>query len=340
MKWLPSLILLLLSNTSYAKQFIGGCQINSENELWQKYKNQFIKHNGRVIDNGNGNISHSESQGYGMLISAFFNDHETFKRIWNWTETTIKRKNDGLFSWKWQPQAPHIPDKNNASDGDIFIAWSLLRADKKWPGHKYAESATNIINMLSKTVIYDIDQQSILLPARHGFKHDYKIIINPSYWVFPAFNDFRKIDKKWEKVNQSAFKILNSSQFGDYKLPSDWIDYRNNQWIPSSTFPARFSYASYRIPLYLIWGGYHNSVNDHYLDWIINYNKAWVNIKTNQMANYKAPNGANAVATLVQLSNEKYKHRHALPLLSQNDDYYSASLVVLSHIAFYERYCQ
>ena len=39
-------------------------------EAWQAYKRAFITDGGRVVDNANGNVSHSEGQGYGRNFST------------------------------------------------------------------------------------------------------------------------------------------------------------------------------------------------------------------------------------------------------------------------------
>jgi len=319
---------------------VQGCDTRDDVKLWAFFKQQFITQQGRVIDNGNDNISHSESQGYGMLMAEFFNDHQSFKQMWHWTKTKLQRPNDALFSWKWQQQTPHIPDPNNASDGDIFIAWALLKADKKWPDNQYHQAASNIINELANSHIISLDKEYALLPASHGFQKPQSTVVNPSYWVYPALNDFAVQGNIWASLSQSGRSILDKNQFGEYQLPSDWLEFSGTQWHPSTQFPARFSYSSYRIPLYLIWGGYENSVNDNYRNWLQKNNTAWLDVNSNEMANYAPPKGAHAIAALVQLSQEKFKHRSVLPHPGIQDDYYSASLILFSHIAFHERYCQ
>ncbi|CAG22177.1 glycosyl hydrolase family 8 [Photobacterium profundum] len=341
MKWIS---LLLLSVPFFSQASLQtkaqGCDTRNDDKLWSFYKQKFVNQQGRVIDNGNESISHSESQGYGMLMAEFFNDHQSFKQIWHWTEGKLQRHNDALFSWKWQQKTPHIPDPNNASDGDIFIAWALLKADKKWPGNEYDLDAKAIINELASSHIISIDKEYALLPARQGFQTPQYTVVNPSYWVYPAFNDFAIQNNIWTDLNQSGRNILDKNQFGQYQLPSDWLEFGESHWRPATQFPARFSYSSYRIPLYLIWGGYDNSISDNYRNWLLDNNTAWLDVNSNEMANYGPPQGAHAIAALVQLSQEKYKHRSALPHPSNQDDYYSASLILFSHIAFHERYCQ
>ncbi|MCQ1059288.1 glycosyl hydrolase family 8 [Photobacterium sp. DNB23_23_1] len=333
-----AIIPLLTSSQVAAK--VHGCNIRADQQLWSSYKDRFINPGGRVVDNGNGSISHSESQGYGMLMAAFFNDHQTFKQLWQWTQNHLQRQDDPLFAWKWQPSLPHIPDNNNASDGDIFIAWALLKGHQLWPEHQYQQQAKSIINELEASHFVTLGGQQAFLPAQYGFEKTSSTTVNPSYWVYPAFNDFAKMNTVWASLNQGGLSILDSNRYGQYQLPTDWLEYRDNSWQPSEQFPSRFSYSSYRIPLYLIWGGYDDAVNDNYRRWLFQHNKAWVDVEDGQMAPFRAPNGATAVATLVQLSQETYKHRSALPHPNSSDDYYSSSLIIFSHIAFHERYCQ
>ena len=87
---------------------------------WALYKSRFLDSSGRIVDNANGNISHSEGQGYGLLLSYLANSPADFEQIWYFTQTQLLLRNDGLAAWKWDPdEDPHVTDTNNATDGDI-----------------------------------------------------------------------------------------------------------------------------------------------------------------------------------------------------------------------------
>lgn len=78
---------------------------------WLKYKIKFISNDGRVIDTGNGNVSHSEGQGWGMLFSVAFNDQETFDKLYNWTSRHLSRQHDALHAWRYLPNTQQpVPD--------------------------------------------------------------------------------------------------------------------------------------------------------------------------------------------------------------------------------------
>src|SRR5690349_9262515 len=67
---------------------------------WARYRQAFVQDDGRVVDTGNGKVSHTESQGWGLLFAVNAGDREAFDRMWGWTSATLLRKDAALFSWK------------------------------------------------------------------------------------------------------------------------------------------------------------------------------------------------------------------------------------------------
>ena len=102
-------------------------------QLWMNYRSRFVSDNGRVVDTANNMISHSEGQGYGMLLAVAARDRAGFERIWNWTRANLMVRDDQLIAWRWEPNArPAVADMNNATDGDILVAWALAEAAEQW----------------------------------------------------------------------------------------------------------------------------------------------------------------------------------------------------------------
>ena len=67
---------------------------------------------GRIIDTANGNVSHTEGQGFAMLLAVANNDRPAFDKLWQWTDNTLRNKSNGLFYWRYNPVAPDpIADK-------------------------------------------------------------------------------------------------------------------------------------------------------------------------------------------------------------------------------------
>ncbi|MET0374182.1 MAG: glycosyl hydrolase family 8, partial [Rhizorhabdus sp.] len=56
---------------------------------WDEFKRRFVLPEGRIADTGNGGISHSEGQGYGLVLAEAAGDRATFDRLLGWTEATL-----------------------------------------------------------------------------------------------------------------------------------------------------------------------------------------------------------------------------------------------------------
>ncbi|EFP96439.1 glycosyl hydrolase family 8 [Vibrio caribbeanicus] len=309
---------------------------------WEKYKLWYLADEGRVIDNANQRISHSEGQGYAMLMAVFFDDNEAFSRLWDWTQKNLTVPGTVLLAWKWQPRPPHTPDKNNAIDGDILIAWALLRASRKWGNSRYLDDSTKIIHHIAETQIRIVDGDTILLPGNNGFETPESTIVNPAYWIFPAFKEFNSHKKVWDRLIISGNNILDKNQYGKSLLPSDWLEFSHGEWKPAKKFETIFGYSNYRIPLYLSWSGQSHPINKKYLNWLMSEDAAWVDIKTGRKASYQPPIGAYAISELVQSTLNKSSNiaKKGIRKQVQGDNYYSDSLTLLSHIAYQERFCR
>ena len=94
------LTLIILPATAAPGPIVGTL---GEASLWAKYKTLFVQNNGRVIDNANGNISHSEGQGFAMIIAVGANDPVTFAKLWAFTRDNLAVRKDSLLAWKWTP---------------------------------------------------------------------------------------------------------------------------------------------------------------------------------------------------------------------------------------------
>ncbi|SKA71869.1 glycosyl hydrolase family 8 [Enterovibrio nigricans] len=338
MKYLPIFTTALFTMTTFSAEAARQCERNDG--MWESYKRSFITLAGRVVDTANNHISHSEGQGYGMLMAAHYDDKATFDKLWRWTQRHLQRDVDPLFSWKWQPNKPHVPDVNNASDGDVLIAWALMRADEKWPEQDYERSARNIARSLKNSHIQKIGGETVLLPGSHGFSFDHRTVVNPGYWVYPALASFAKFDKTWRVLSESGLSILSKNLYGEERLTPDWLEYSDKGWQPADTFPSQFSYSNYRIPLYMIWGNRTHPLNRNFANWIGGDNRAWVDVVSGKKASYPPPDGAKAIAQLVEIDNGTRSLEQGISFLPQGKDYYSDSLVLLSHMAYKDRVCQ
>ncbi len=347
---LAGLVLVLLGTAAVADADCPAEVGSRATADWTHYAALVLAKDGRVRDTGNGDISHSEGQGFGMRLAFHYNQREDFARIWHWTRKHLYVRGDYLAAWRWRPDAtPPIDDQNNATDGDLFIAWSLALAGRCWDEPDYVESARRIADDIRAKLVRETSAGSLLLPGAQGFEHGETLTLNLSYWVFPAFAELARLQpkaKEWPALAQSGQSLLTKLRFGRWQLPPDWATWSpKNGFALSDRFPPRFGYDAVRVPLYWIWQGQDGkaveqlaSYWDEQRGWP--WAPDWVALDTNAISSNPAPLGIAAVAALTGFAATESADGLALlrlaPLSSEPEgrlDYYSASLRLFAGMA-------
>ena len=238
----------------------------TDKSAWRAYKARFVTEQGRVVDTGNALISHSEGQGYGLLLAVAANDRDAFEKIWGWTRANLMVRGDELMAWRWEPDArPAVADMNNASDGDLLVAWALAEAGEAWSDASYRVAARRVaVELGRKLILPKPPHGALLLPAVTGFAAEDRVdgpVINLSYWVFPALERLSSAASEfdWGALTRSGLQLLERARFGAGKLPVEWLGLREAEPKPAQGFAATFSYNAIRIPLYLAWAGLGNT---------------------------------------------------------------------------------
>ncbi len=298
-------------------------------QFWVAWRDHFVAPEGRVVDTGNGDISHSEGQSYGLLFALKANDRLTFTRIAEWTQAHLARPDIALHGWRWDPAKQALSDTNNATDGDIVIAWALALAAKRWNEPRWSERARAVRAAIRQHCVAARFGRQLLLPGLVGFAEAGKVTLNPSYYVWPALAQFAQADGSatWNPVIHDAEDTLRLARFGAHKLPSDWIVIDGASSVaPAPDKPPRFGYDAIRIAL---WGA--AAERDDLTRPIADYWRAcldqhrpipaWVDVVTGIEANYALSDGGAAIAG-------RLLGTAAPTQLSQ--DYYAASQQLLA----------
>jgi endoglucanase len=306
---------------------------------WRLYQERFITADGRVVDTGNGNGSHSEGQGYAMLLAVAYQDPVQFERLWRWTRTHLQIRDDRLFAWRWQPDG-EVADRNSAADGDILIAWALARAAELWEKERYlAESRAIAVAVLERLTV-DAAGRRVLLPGPEGFVHGKIVTINLSYWVFPAMRELALVAPSpvWEDVAASGLALLREARFGRFGLPPDWLALTRPP-RPSPRFSPVFGYNALRIPLHLVGGGFgdrdllepfHAYAAAH-----AGAPPATLDLVGGATSAEAVSAGGRAVLALAAMAPDEACP--PLPSLRRDMDYFASSLLLLSKLACAER---
>lgn len=303
-------------------------------DLWDAFKLKFVKNDGYVTDTGNKGIAHTEGLGVAMFFAQEAGDKAAFDLMTKFSTKLLRP--DGLHSWKWEP-GKGIVDPNNASDGDVYLAWALLRAGLRWKNDEYLNYARRTVAALEKQCVAISGGKKYLMPGVEGFIEKFNstpfLVLNPSYWILPAFKEFRAIGtvSVWNELYTNALAMMQEASWSASGLPADWIVLKDPV-SPWQERPARFGYEAIRIPLFLVWDGASLGRSIRAVAKIASGPKfpAWTALDLREVANYEAPLGFKSVGSLTS------KAVYGLPIPKPtvlDNDYYSSSLILLSSLA-------
>ncbi|HVY13839.1 MAG TPA: glycosyl hydrolase family 8 [Rhodopila sp.] len=308
---------------------------------WESFKRRFVSPDGRVIDTGNGGVSHSEGQGWGMLFAVAAQDEATFTQIAKWTSGNLARPSDALHAWRFVPGAKRqAGDRNNATDGDIFIASALARAGRSWGQSDRLEAAAGIARDILRLLVRRIGPYTVLLPGLQGFEAKDALTVNLSYYAFPLIAELAALvpSDEWEVLVRDGRTLIDRGRFGTWKLPPDWLRIASSGALATSPgWPPRFSFDAVRVPLWNAWAGLPNrtamvAIDRFWSGYPADRVPAWINLETGEVAPYPMTPGMLAIADILR-SGLGQPPLNPPPTVDSANDYYNAALILLSAMA-------
>jgi endoglucanase len=244
-----------------AAQFLPGPEdlATTAADVWQAWRTGYLLPDGRVVDRLQRNSSHSEGQGYGMLLASEFNDREAFARMFAWTEANLAVRPDPLLAWRWLPDstAP-VPDTNNASDGDLFYAWALVRAARRFAERRYLDRAAETAAALARHCLIASPAEAgvvLMLPGAFGFASPGRVVMNPSYLMPLALREVAAATGVTELALAAQHGEGLLATIAAEGLVPDWVQITRAGTAPAEGFSANAGYEAIRVPLFLIWSG-------------------------------------------------------------------------------------
>ncbi|WP_380779662.1 glycosyl hydrolase family 8 [Sphingomonas sp. R86520] len=271
---------------------------------WAGFKRQFMDVDGRIVDNGNGGISHSEGQSYGLMLAAAAGDRAGFDKVLGWTEAKLARPDIALYAWRYDPRAPNpVADRNSATDGDLLIAYALAKAATRWRDPRYAARSHAIVDAIGSRIVRQVGGRMLLLPGLDGFSTPARTTINQSYYVWPALDLFARTGNAtlWRRVIADGEALFAAARFGANRLPTDWIDVSNSGAVsPAADKPPRFGFDAIRVPLYASVSG-RSALIEPIRSWWrtmpVERIPAWTDVVTGHVAEYPLSVGGRAVVS-------------------------------------------
>lgn len=224
---------------------------------WEGYRQAFVSTDGRVIDpSTEQRITTSEGQSYGLFFALVANDRSGFDRLLRWTQDNLAGGDLSrqLPAWKWgrgQEGRWQVLDANNASDSDLWIAYSLLEAGRLWRQPAYEKLGLNILWLSAAQSLRKLPGLGLmLLPGGQGFDGTDSWRLNPSYLPPQLLARFAQVAPVWSELADNSQRLLvEGSPKG---LAPDWLLWRTGQgWAADSVTGAKGSYDAIRVYLWL-----------------------------------------------------------------------------------------
>lgn len=227
--------------------------------LWEAWRGAHLDFSGRVVDGPQGRASHSEGQGYGMVLASEMGDEDAFRRMLDWTEANLAIRPDSLLAWRWRPDLPErVPDLNNASDGDLFFAWALLRGADRFGEARWRDRAAAMAADLVRSCLVarpDRPDAPILLPAAFGFVSEEGLVVNPSYMMPRALREVAAATGQPALARAADTGLALMREVAATRPVPDWLRIGLAGLSPAPGFSADAGYEAIRVPLFLAWSG-------------------------------------------------------------------------------------
>jgi endoglucanase len=202
-----------------------------------------------------------------------------------------------------------------------------MRAARRWGNPAWEDRSRQIRNAIRERLVVERGGHRLLLPGLVGFDDGAAVTLNPSYYIWPALDDFARADGPvWQGVIESGETIITAARFGPDRLPCDWISVgADGAPQPAPGKDPWFGFDAIRVPLYAVAGRRAALVAPVADFWRARAGQmvpAWVDVITGAAAPYAlSPGGRNVMQRLLG---------QPLPKEALAQDYYGCVLQLLA----------
>lgn len=224
---------------------------------WDSYKAAMMSPDGRIIDRSTEQlISTSEGQSYGLFFALLANDKASFERILDWTRNNLAGGNleANLPAWLWGRSKDgkwQVLDTNNATDSDLWIAYTLLEAGRLWDEPRYSTLGQNMLWRSAAQSVRKLPKLGLMmLPGDVGFDKADGWRLNPSYTPPQLMARFAQLSPVWAEVaNNQQRMLLEGSPKG---FAPDWLMWKSGSgWAPDTQNGSAGDYDAIRVYLWV-----------------------------------------------------------------------------------------
>lgn len=192
-------------------------RLQAEYELWKSRHFNDCGDGTACIPREEDNDCISEGIGYGMLLTAAFDDQVAFDKLWGYF--TKNRRSTGMMNWRTNICGSGMSD-GAATDGDLDAAMALIQAGCAWGG-SYAQEALTLIQAIETNAIANCSAGSVLKPGDNfGGCNE----TNPSYVAPAYYRVFQELSGNavWGSLIDTGYLLLAANQTRKDGVFSDW----------------------------------------------------------------------------------------------------------------------
>ncbi|ACC71553.1 Cellulase [Paraburkholderia phymatum STM815] len=165
--------------------------------LWERYAQQQISKDGRIVEPGKGDRTTSEAQAYAMFFAVVGDDRVRFDSLLNWALAHTWATTGHPPAWLWAKRADgtfDVLDDNSATDADLWMAYAMLEAARRWSEPRYRALGLRLLDQITATeVVWQDETSAFLIPGRLGFRlSEHAYLVNPSYAPIQLLRRFIK----------------------------------------------------------------------------------------------------------------------------------------------------
>jgi endoglucanase len=218
-----------------------------------RFLGRYVTSDGRVIRHDQGGDIVSEGQAYAMLLAEVARRPALLRTIWSWTAAHLGRP-DGLFAWH-ATGSGHVQDPQSATDGDVLIAYALLR---------YAGAGQAALHRDGRRVAEAVlAHESVTLPggaplpvAGPWAKSSAPPVVDPSYLMPGVFSAIGRLtsDPRWHQAAASAVSMVTDLTSNGRRLPPDWAQLSGGRLVPIAApgggASVQYSLDAARVPIW------------------------------------------------------------------------------------------
>ena len=219
--------------------------VDAENS-YNDWKNTYVTSDGaggfrRVLfDDLSSTVS--EGIGYGMLLSANYDDKALLDDLWGYYNLHLDE--NGLMHWKIDENG-NVIGFNAATDADEDVAIALVLADRQWGSQgsvNYLQEAIDLVNL-----IFQYEVESITYVLKPGDVWGGSDTTNPSYFAPSYYRVFKLItgNPEWDQVINKCYEILQNAVNSTTGLVPDWC---KADGTPVSGYSHDYTYDAVRTP--------------------------------------------------------------------------------------------